>query len=248
MLRYRVLGPLLVDDDPERTPRRPARRRLLAALVLHAGRPVSTTTLMACLWGDAPPATASNTLQAHVSGLRARLADARIETTSSGYRLVATPGEVDATVFAEAVARARAARFDGEATAVLAATEDALSLWRGDPYPDLDGAALAAPEIGRLCELRAGAEEMRVGALLDLGRWEDAIADLEALVRVHPARERLWEHLMQARRLAGRPAEALDTYREARSHLREFGLDPGSRLRHLEHVVLRESDLSLIHI
>lgn len=244
MLRYRVLGPLLVDDDPERTPQRPARRRLLAALVLHAGSPVAPATLMECLWGDDPPVTAPNTLQAHVSGLRRRLADDRIETTPSGYRLVADSRDVDATTFADAVARARAARFDGSPATVLAAVEDALALWRGDPYPDLVDAPMAAPEIGRLVELRAGAEELRVGALLDLGRWEDAIADLEALVRAHPARERLWEHLMQARRLAGRPAEALDTYREARVQLREFGLDPGARLRHLEHQVLRESDLA----
>ncbi len=106
------------------------------------------------------------------------------------------------------------------------------------PYEDLADMATVRPVIDRLVELHTLAQELRVGALLAVGRWEDSLADLEGLVAAHPGRERLWEQLMRARWMAGRPAEALETYRRARDALLAFGLEPGVRLRHLEHEIL----------
>ena len=241
MTRFTVLGPLGVEADPERTPRRRARRRLLALLLLHAGAEVTRHTLIEGLWGEAPPATAVNTLQAHVSGLRRRLGPELghlVVTEPTGYRLDVAVQDVDAGRFEAALARARAAHLDGDHDAVLAATAEAGELWRGDPYEDLADMATVRPVIDRLVELHALAQELRVGALLALGRWEDSLADLEGLVAAHPGRERLWEQLMRARWMAGRPAEALETYRRARDALLAFGLEPGVRLRHLEHEIL----------
>jgi DNA-binding SARP family transcriptional activator len=48
----------------------PLPRRLLAALLLDAPRPVTSETLIHRLWGDEPPATARTALQVHVSRLR----------------------------------------------------------------------------------------------------------------------------------------------------------------------------------
>ena len=65
------------------------------------------------------------------------------------------------------------------------------------------------------------------------------MAELEALVREQPLRERAWYLLMSARYRAGRSAEALQAYREARAALDEVGIEPGEDLRRLQGEVLR---------
>ena len=64
------------------------------------------------------------------------------------------------------------------------------------------------PEITRLGELQLGATEERFEALLTLGRHGAAIGEIEALLVVHPWRERLWGQLMVALYRSGRQGEA----------------------------------------
>ena len=60
-----VLGPVrLVRDDAVVDLGTPKQRGLLAALALHAGRPVPPDALVEVLWGDAAPAAVSSSLQA----------------------------------------------------------------------------------------------------------------------------------------------------------------------------------------
>ena len=63
-VEFRVLGPLEVVDggQPVDLPRR-KHRALLAALLLHAGEPVSSDRLIEELWGERPPRTARDALQ-----------------------------------------------------------------------------------------------------------------------------------------------------------------------------------------
>ncbi len=59
-------------------------------------------------------------------------------------------------------------------------------------------------------------------------------------MKQHPLRERLWTLLLLALYRAGRPAEALTRYQEARRHLvTELGVDPGAELRELYDQILR---------
>ena len=96
-------------------------------------------------------------------------------------------------------------------------------------------------EAGRLEELRLGATEDRIEADLALGRHADVTGELEALVAVHPLRERLHGQLMLALYRGGRQAEALGAYRAARQILvRELGLEPGPALQRLEAAILRQ--------
>ena len=90
----------------------------------------------------------------------------------------------------------------------------------------------AAAEIRRLDELRVRAAEEAIDADLAAGRHDEVIGELEALIDEHPLRERLHAQRMLALYRAGRQAEALDAYRQARTLLVEqIGVEPGAELR-----------------
>ncbi len=94
-------------------------------------------------------------------------------------------------------------------------------------------------EIGRLEELRLVALEQRLEADLALGRDAEVVPELEALVREHPLRENLRGLLILALYRAGRQADALAAYQDARATLvEELGLDPGQALQRLEKAIL----------
>ena len=97
----------------------------------------------------------------------------------------------------------------------------------------------AQGEIARLEEARVGALEDRIDADLRLGRDRILIGELEALVRLHPHRERLLGQLMLALYRSGRHADALEHYHRGRLALHdELGLEPGPELRALEQQIL----------
>ncbi len=80
-----VLGPLEIVREGEPVRLGSAQqRRLLAVLVIHANEVVSSDRLVDVLWGDEPPPSATHTLQALVSRLRATLGDDRLETLRTG--------------------------------------------------------------------------------------------------------------------------------------------------------------------
>src|SRR5262245_49951481 len=73
-VRVRLLGSVDVITGGVPQPVSGLRRRaLLAVLGLSAGEVVSTDRLIDTVWAGAPPATAVNTLQSHVSYLRGLL-------------------------------------------------------------------------------------------------------------------------------------------------------------------------------
>ncbi|MDQ4134154.1 MAG: winged helix-turn-helix domain-containing protein [Actinomycetota bacterium] len=75
MLEFRILGTLEVADGGRSIDLRRAKpRAVLAMLVLQPNQTVSTDRLVHGLWGDAPPASAANTLQGYVSQLRQAIA------------------------------------------------------------------------------------------------------------------------------------------------------------------------------
>ena len=90
----------------------------------------------------------------------------------------------------------------------------------------------AQAEIHRLEDLRLGALEERIAADLEPGADAELVAEIEALVRAHPLRERLRAHLMLALYRSGRQAEALSAYHDARRTLvEELGIEPGPSSR-----------------
>jgi predicted ATPase/DNA-binding SARP family transcriptional activator len=242
-VEFRILGPLQVLDGGRELPLgSPKERALLAVLLLHAGAVVSRDRLIEELWGGSPPPTAGKALNVHVSQLRKTLAgdgDEPIATRPPGYALRLDPGRFDAARFERDVAEAHERAAAGEIESACALLGDALALWRG---PALDGIELestARNEVGRLEELRLTAQMDRIDCDLGLGRHDQIVGELEVLVAEHPLRERLRGQLMLALYRAGRQADALRAYQEARLMLvEELGLEPSLPLQRLERGIL----------
>jgi DNA-binding SARP family transcriptional activator len=235
-----VLGQLEVVRGGERVRLgSPQQRRLLAVLVVHANEVVSSDRLVDVLWGDGPPRSATHTLQTLLSRLRATLGDDCLETRPPGYRLRVATGEVDALRFEELVRVGLGA--SDRAEVAVRAFDDALGLWRGLPYAEFASEEFAAAEVARLVELHARAIEERAAALLELGRPEDVIGELEAQIAVEPFRERLRALLMLALARAGRPVESLRAYDEFRRRLTdEVGVVPSPGLHELNDDIVRQ--------
>jgi YVTN family beta-propeller protein len=229
-MEFRVLGPLEVVDDG-RTLKLGSGKQLalVAALLLHANEAVPVDRLVDELWGESPPPTAAKIVRNYVSLLRRELGD-RLVTQPTGYLLRVDDGELDRERLERAID-------SGD----LGPLEQALSLWRGPPLSQVAYEPFAQAEIARLEELRLTALEARFEALLALGRHVGAVAELEALAKQHPLRERLTELLMLALYRSGRQADALDAYRRTRRALDEqLGIEPGPDLRELERRILNQ--------
>src|SRR4051794_16143248 len=256
-MQFRILGTLEVEAGDRAVKLGAAKQRaLLAILLLHANEPLSTDRLIDELWGESPPATASKALQVYVSQLRRLLdgsdgaAEAKghsIATIPGGYTLRVAPDDLDSKRFELLMAEAERLAADGDPAAAAQVLERALSLWRGPALADFAFEPFARAEIARLEELRLGAAERRVDVALAAGRAADLIGELQATVSAHPLREHPRAQLMIALYRAGRQAEALEEYRNARRALAEVGIEPSQTLRGLEVAILNHDPSLAAH-
>ena len=237
-MEFRILGPLEVVEDGRPIPiDRRLSRALLAYLLLHANEPVSSDRLIDQLWGEKPPKTAVASLQNYVSRLRKSIGRERLRLEPAGYVLRVDPERFDLSRFDRLVAEAQAAPAKQRADVLRAA----ISLWRGEPLTDLAFEEFAQAEIAQLSERLLTAIENRIAAELELGGGPHLVDELEGLIAAHPLRERLRGQLMLALYRAGRQADALDAYRDARRMLQdELGLEPNDDLRTLQRRILEQ--------
>ena len=235
-MRVRALGwvEAVADDGTGVELGGPLERRVLAALASRPGDVVSLDVLAGAVFGDDHVDGATIRLQNHVSRLRKRLGGRTIVTAPAGYRLDTLAVAVDWLRFEELVSRAGEVPDADEAVALRV---EALSLWRGTPFSDVENWPAVQPLVISLEESRRAAEEELAAGLLASGRAGEAIARLEALVLEEPLRERRWALLLRALAAAGRTAEALRAYQQAHRALAEIGLEPGPELRELERAV-----------
>jgi DNA-binding SARP family transcriptional activator len=246
VLRFRILGPLEVEQNGNALRLGGKQRQsLLAVLLLHANEPVPSEQLIDELWGDAPPDTAAKIIQNNVSQLRKLLRPEVLITSGRGYLLRAGPDELDSRSFEQLANAGREALARGDAQTASTTLREGLALWRGSALADFVYEPFAQHEIARLEELRLAAGEDRIEADLQLGRHADLVGELEALVAQHPLRERLRAQLMLALYRSARQADALEVYKRTRQHLiDELGIEPGPALQRLEKAVLAQ-DASL---
>ena len=238
-MRFRILGPLEVWSSTEGwTPvSAPKWRSLLACLLLRSGQLVSTESLIFEMWGDNPPAKANNLVSIYVHRLRRLIGDAEgrvLAHRAPGYLLRIGPGDLDLNEFEALVEEGRSALAAANPEGAATVLAEALGLWRGPLLADVPTSALISTESERTGELKLAAAELRIEADLLCGRSARVVPELRRLVAENPLREGLWLLMMRALDEAGRHAEALDTYTQARQVISdELGVDPGAGLRRL---------------
>jgi predicted ATPase/DNA-binding SARP family transcriptional activator len=240
--QFRILGPVEALVDDQAVPLgAPKQRALLALLLVNRGRVVTAEQIIDGIWGDAPPASAAQSLQVYVHGLRRALGAHRIETAGRGYRAVVSEDELDVARFERALERGRAALEANRPDDAADELQQALAAWRGQAFADLPFETRQAAEAERLEEERLAALELRLDAELACGRHDAVVAELESLTAEHPYRERFLHQRMLALYRCDRQAEALDVYREARRVFAdELGLEPSPALQELERQILRQ--------
>jgi DNA-binding SARP family transcriptional activator len=210
-------------------------RKLLAILLVRANEVASTDRLVHELWGDDAPKTAVPAVHNAVSRLRKGLGDTVVQTRSPGYILEVSTDELDAARFEQLLSEAV-----GPPEDAAERLREALALWRGPALADFAYEPFAQSAIARLEELHIVAIEERIEADLVLGRHDVLVGELGSLIIDHPFRERLRRQLMVALYRAGRQADALGAYQEARRVLGdELGVDPSPALKELERAILQ---------
>jgi DNA-binding SARP family transcriptional activator len=240
-VRFAVLGPVELQVEGRLVPLGgPKQRALLAFLLLHANQAVSRDRLIDALWGESPPPSASESLDAYVYRLRKLVGHQRLVRRGSGYVLSVEAGELDADQFGVLVTGAREAADAGDSRDAARMLAEALALWRGPALADVLYEPFASAPARQLEERRLDALESRVEADLDCGGGAALVPELEHLVAAHPLRERLVAALMLALYRAGRQADALAVFQTARGQMvDELGLEPGPQMHELEQRILR---------
>ncbi len=253
-LRVGVLGPVTVwRDGHEVVAGQPRQLAVLGVLASRANRVVSRGELVDAVWGDQPPASVDNGIYTYVAGLRrvlepdrprrdperSRRAPARLLVSSGGgYLLRLGPDGLDASEFEESLGRSRELRSSGDLRGAARVVDEALALWRGQPFAGVPGPFAEAERL-RLTELRTTAAEERADLMLAEGQAAAAVPELTTLVAEHPLRERARGLLMIALYRCGRQAEALRVFHDAREQLAEdLGIDPGTELARIHQQVL----------
>ncbi|GAA2796811.1 BTAD domain-containing putative transcriptional regulator [Kitasatospora paracochleata] len=239
-MRFGILGETKAwrDDGAEVPLGGPARRALLALLLVRPGEVVSVDRLAE----EVDPGTelSAHAVQSQVSRLRTVLGPAAaIERAGAGYRIVVGPDAVDARRFERLTGEGRAALRDGDAEEAVALLSEALELWRGPALAEVAERETARAAAVRLEELRLAALEDRFEGALRLGEHRAAVPELRELVGRHPLREHLAALLMRALFAEGGQAEALVVFEETRRHLaEEIGADPSAELSALHRELL----------
>src|SRR5271166_897871 len=249
MMRFRLLGPLEIRAGEDwRGIGAPKWRSVLATLLIHPGQIVPADILINEVWGDTPPAKAANLISIYVLRLRRLLGDTDstlLVTRAPGYLLRVGPADTDAQLFETMVGNGRRVLAAGDPEGAASQLAEALMLWHGSPLADVPPTSLVEAEAERLAELRLDAAELRITAELACGGHAKVIQELRRLLADHPLREGLWLLLMRALDGAGRHAEALDTYGQARSLIAdELGVDPGAELRQLYADMLAQDEVA----
>ncbi|MGB8942192.1 MAG: AfsR/SARP family transcriptional regulator [Streptomyces sp.] len=250
-----VLGALVVrENGTSVTPRAPKPRQVLALLALHADQVVPIASLIEELWGDTPPRSARTTLQTYVLQLRELIAAALehdpegapsrspkdvLVTAPGGYVLRTSGGSSDVREFDRLAGLGYRAMDADDFPHAARELRDALALWAGAAFADVQAGPQLEMQARRLEETRLCALDQRIEADLRLGRHRELLGELTVLVNRYRTHENLHGQFMLALYRSGRRSEALDAYQRLRATLvRELGLEPSAGLRRLQRSIL----------
>ena len=240
MLDFRILGPLeVVNDGGPLALGGQKQRALLALLLLNAREVVSTERLVGELWGEQPPQTATTSLQNLVSQLRKVLPAGRARHAAARLRARDRAATSSTSVASSGSSRRRERSDAGAARAHSSATRSRSGAARRSPTSP----SRRSPRARSAGSRSSGSRRSRSGSTptSSSGSARELVGELEALVAQHPLRERLRGQLMLALYRAGRQAEALQAYHDARRALvDELGIEPRPALQQLYRSILRQ--------
>ncbi|WP_405771791.1 BTAD domain-containing putative transcriptional regulator [Streptomyces sp. NBC_01538] len=248
MLKFGLLGPLVVHDGTALAPVAGLKVRvLLAALLLQANRVVSKDALKEAMWDERPPSSVEASFANHATRLRRILSatgDNRLRTVAPGYQLLVQDGELDVDVFEARAHAAGLAHHAGDWPRVREESAAALALWRGEPFADLapfSESRAPSLRVHQLDEVRLQVREWAFDADLHLGRHREICAELAALAAENPLRESLHRQLMLALHRSGRQADAFEVFHALRRSLvDDLGTEPGAAVRQTYQELLEE--------
>jgi DNA-binding SARP family transcriptional activator len=244
-VRFRLFGAVEVRVDDRPVALGHAQLRcVLTVLLVEANQPVTVDQFIDRVWAEGRlPRQPRRAVHHNISLLRRALPTAPgvgLARSGAGYRLSVDADTVDLHRFQALSASSDAAargQGDEQAAALL---EQALSLWVGEPFADLD------IDSAWLHHQRAALTAQRHTARLELtdirlrqGRHSALLAELAAGATRHPFDERLAGQYLLALYRSGRQAEALQHYNRLQHLLaKELGTDPSPALRQLHQRIL----------
>ncbi|MEU8224390.1 BTAD domain-containing putative transcriptional regulator [Kribbella sp. NPDC048915] len=234
-LRYGILGPLRLVHVQGQPLKAAKPRQLLATLLLHPNRFVSTDLIADALWENSPPRSATANIRTYVRVLRGVLQDAGlpapIDTSAAGYSIEVGVDQLDASLFESLLAEGGHLRDAGEGRQAMQVLSRAYSLWRGRPLEDLPMPAAWEGSISRLEAQHRGLVDTLLDLRLQYGDASGAAVLLSARLTEDPYDEQLWRRLIDALLAAGRVGEARAAYARAVQTLAdELDVKPGPEL------------------
>jgi predicted ATPase/DNA-binding SARP family transcriptional activator len=218
-------------------------RVVLSALAAAWPDRVRADRLIDGVWPSERPADARKALQVLVVRLRRCLAGCNVDVTfhHGGYSLDVDEDSFDAAIFRRLCDQERAVTRDW-LTERRRLLDEALELWRGEPFADVADELLLADTVAELCLRRDDVIARRHEVLLELGSIDGLVPELTGWANAHPFDEGAWCRLALCLHRAGRSTDALRALHTHRIAVRESaGLDPTARLAELEAQVLADS-------
>ncbi|GGS57838.1 AfsR/SARP family transcriptional regulator [Actinokineospora fastidiosa] len=243
---FAILGTTALRLDGELTDEwgPPRLRALLAVLLAHPGRWLSSDRLTAWIWPpESEPQYPSGALDSYASRLRPVLhrlpTRCVLSTRERRYRLDVDPGVIDYHDFRRLVAAARGMSDPGRAAA---AAESAVRLWRGPALEDLRTAEADRWRRRAVRDELIPAYETLFTAWLRMGDPDRVLVGLQDVQADHPADVRLAMIRLSALMARGHDRDAAEYHLSIRAMLREEGESGKADLlrRHYDHLVTQQ--------
>jgi DNA-binding SARP family transcriptional activator len=228
--------------------------QVLALLLLRSNTVVGIDSIIAELWDENPPKSATRTTQTYIYQLRRQFeqwlpgeADKdTLVTLANGYLLRVGPGQTDLEAFVQLSQQGRAALAADDPATAARALRQALGLWSGPMLANVASPGrLIEGHVVHLQEQRLHTLELRIQSDAMLGRHRELIGELKAMLIDNPLNEWCHTELIKALARSGRRHEALGAYQDLRRVLSaELGLEPSDQLKELHRDVLTGAIMS----
>ena len=248
-IAFRILGPLEVAEAAARdlvSAIKP--RQLLATLLLHPNRFVSTELISDALWEGPPPRSAAANLRTYVRTIRNCLdrmgVRAQIETHQAGYLILLSPDDLDTSRMDVLAAEGRHQVASGDRRGGLALLDRACRLWRGAPLEDLPLCSAWQASLTRLEQRQAELLKELIPLHIEVGDPLRAVELARDALERDPYSEELWYHVLWCLKESGQLSAAWKAAKECRTLFADgLGVDLGARLSALAASLENEPDI-----